>query len=151
MSALAIKTFVSWLWRMIGWPGVVAATVYFYYEGVPVLNRLPIVDQIPIMREFGVGRVELERREAVSTATTELLGAADLAAAKAVIEKIQRDRETAVMLQRQASAEAAELKQKDQEDRDALDAATAADNDGDGAYYTDGDRRRLCSFRKRYC
>lgn len=52
--------------RFLGPAGIAAVLVYFYYEGAPIVNRLPYVDQIPIIRELGVGRVELERREAVA-------------------------------------------------------------------------------------
>lgn len=52
--------------RFLGPAGVAAVLVYFYYEGAPIVNRLPYVDQIPMIRELGVGRVELARREALA-------------------------------------------------------------------------------------
>jgi hypothetical protein len=51
--------------RLLGPAGMAVLLLLAYYEGVPGVNRLPYVDSLPFVREFGVGRVELERRDAV--------------------------------------------------------------------------------------
>lgn len=77
--------------RFLGPAGIAAALVYFYYEGAPIVNRLPYADQFPIIRELGVGRVELERREAV----------------KGLVAKAEMDALAAVLDQERAKASAA--------------------------------------------
>ncbi|MFN3833367.1 MAG: hypothetical protein ACK4SQ_14170 [Allorhizobium sp.] len=69
--------------RILGPAGIAAVVVYFYYEGAPIVNRLPYVDQVPIIRELGVGRVELERREAVKGLVTQ----AEMDALAAVLDQ----------------------------------------------------------------
>jgi len=59
-------TFFISVLRLLGPAGCAALLALAYYEGVPGINRLTIIEQIPFIREFGVGRVELERREAVA-------------------------------------------------------------------------------------
>ncbi len=54
------------IFRFLGPAGIAAVLAFLFYEGIPGINRLPYVDRFPIVREFGVGRVELARREAVS-------------------------------------------------------------------------------------
>lgn len=49
--------------------GLIAAAIGLsiaFYEGVPGINRLPYLDSVPIVAQFGVGRVEIERRKAVA-------------------------------------------------------------------------------------
>lgn len=76
-------TWLITLLRMLGPAGVAALLFLAYYEGVPGVNRLPFVDQFPFIREFGVGRVELERR----AATSGLVQQSELDALSAVLEQ----------------------------------------------------------------
>lgn len=79
--------------RILGPAGVAAVLVYFYYEGAPIVNRLPYADQIPIIRELGVGRVELKRREAVA----------------GLVKQSELDALAAVLAQERAKSAAAEV------------------------------------------
>lgn len=88
MSAILAAIF-----RILGPAGCAALLVLAYYEGVPGINRLPYVDQIPIIRELGVGRVELERREAVA----------------GLVKQSELDALTAVLAQERAKSAAAEV------------------------------------------
>lgn len=48
-------------------PALIAAAFGFtvlYYEGVPLVNELPLLDRIPLIGTIAVGKVERERREA---------------------------------------------------------------------------------------
>lgn len=76
-------TFILAILRLLGPAGCAAVVVILYYEGAPVVNRLPYVDQIPFIREFGVGRVELERR----AATAGLVKQSELDALSAVLDQ----------------------------------------------------------------
>lgn len=58
--------FFSGLIRQLGLTGCAILLALAFYEGVPGLNRLPFLEHVPLLREFGVGRVELARREAVA-------------------------------------------------------------------------------------
>lgn len=78
--------------RFLGPAGIAAVLAFLFYEGLPGINRLPYVDQIPIIRELGVGRVELERREAV----------------KGLVTQAEIDALSAVLDQERAKASAAE-------------------------------------------
>lgn len=69
--------------RMLGPAGCAALLVLVFYEGVPGINRLTIIEQIPFIREFGVGRVELERRKAAA----DILRRGDAAALSARLEQ----------------------------------------------------------------
>jgi hypothetical protein len=62
--------------RQLGLTGCAVLLALAYYEGTPGINRMPFVDQIPFVREFGVGRVELERRKAVAGMVTKAENAA---------------------------------------------------------------------------
>lgn len=78
--------------RILGPAGVAALLVLAYYEGIPGVNRLPYVDSLPILREFGVGRVELERRDAV----------------RGMVKRAEIDALSAVLKQERAKTAAAE-------------------------------------------
>lgn len=84
--------FFTALLRMLGPAGIATLLVLAYYEGVPGVNRLPYVDSIPFVREFGVGRVELERRDAV----------------RGLVQKSEIDALTAILEQERAKTAAAE-------------------------------------------
>lgn len=92
-------TFLLSILRMLGPFGCAALLAVAYYEGVPGVNRLPYIEALPFVREFGVGRVEMERRAAVRG----LVKQSELDAMKAVL-----DHERA----KSAAAEAAATEQR---------------------------------------
>jgi hypothetical protein len=109
MSAILAAIF-----RILGPAGCAALLVLAYYEGIPGINRLPYVDQIPIVREIGVGRVEIERREAVA----------------GLVKKSELDALSAVLAQERAkSAAAAALATEARSRADALLRAKEAQQD----------------------
>lgn len=112
-------TLFSVLSRQLGLTGCALLLALAFYEGVPGINRLPFLEHVPLLREFGVGRVELARREAVKglveRATLDALAARldeerrlrSLADAAAAVE-----RERAASLSRIAADRQAELERK---------------------------------------
>ncbi|NEI97321.1 hypothetical protein [Rhizobium ruizarguesonis] len=86
MFASASK-FALWFVQQIGVVGVVFALTLAYYEGVPSLRDIPFAGKIPVVREFIVGRVELERAKAADAAREGYVTRSELAAAKAEAER----------------------------------------------------------------
>lgn len=74
---------LSAIFRILGPAGCAALLALAYYEGIPGINRMPYVDHIPLVRELGVGRVELERRKAVEG----LVKQAELDALSAILDQ----------------------------------------------------------------
>lgn len=93
--------FFAAMLRMLGPAGVAAVLVLAYYEGVPGVNALPFVDRFPFLREFGVGRVELERRAATS----------------GLVRQAELDALREVLLQERAKTEAAEAMATEERNR----------------------------------
>lgn len=78
-----MSVLIGTILRILGPAGCAALLAFIYWEGLPVINRLPFVDEIPIVRELAVGRVELERRKAVAG----MVDRAELDALAAVLDQ----------------------------------------------------------------
>lgn len=132
-----------------------------YWKGLPLLNdrtefSLPLIgtvtiSEIPLIGSFAVGHLQLEKDKAAKAARKDLVAAAELSTEKAKVAKLLGDLSRVQQLKEAAEAETEQLARQEKEDRDATDAATSADDGGDAARYTAGDRKWLCQHRRRYC
>jgi hypothetical protein len=103
--------------RLLGPAGCAAVLVVLYYEGAPVVNRLPYVDQIPLIREFGVGRVEIERR----AATAGLVKQSELDALSAVLAQERAKSAAAEAMATEARNRATALQRVRERQRDEIE------------------------------
>lgn len=83
-------TLVLSILRQIGLAGCILIGAFLYYEGIPGLNRFPILGAIPLIGDLAVGRVAIVRDQAVKDATAELVSRAELKAAQARADELQR-------------------------------------------------------------
>lgn len=79
--------FLLWAIQAIGAVGMTIIIMLGYYEGVPGLRDIPFAGKIPAVREFIVGRVELERGRAADAAREGYVARSELTAAKAEAER----------------------------------------------------------------
>jgi hypothetical protein len=86
-----VLVFASAIIGRLGLAGCAVVLALAYYEGIPGFNRLPFLDRVPLLREFVIGRVELERRAAVAG----MVSAAELAALRAQLAEAERLRSIA--------------------------------------------------------
>lgn len=112
------------LLRAIGPVGCVFLAMLGFYEGVPGLNRIAVLAEIPVVGDIALGRVELAKRSAVEGMVTR----AELAALQATIDEETRlrkvaedaaaaDRERASALARLAAERQSALDQREAEAR----------------------------------
>lgn len=66
---------------------VTAAIIVGFYEGVPGLRDIPFIGSVPVIREFIVGRVEIESAKAAKVAKEGYVARSELTAAKAEAER----------------------------------------------------------------
>ncbi|MBY5804064.1 hypothetical protein HFN52_10690 [Rhizobium leguminosarum] len=83
----AVAKFLLWAAQAIGAVGVTILLMLGFYEGVPGLRDIPFAGKIPVIREFIVGRVELERGKAADAAREGYVARSELTAAKAEAER----------------------------------------------------------------
>lgn len=112
------------LLRAIGPVGCVFLAMLGFYEGVPGLNRVAVLAEIPVVGDIALGRVELAKRSAVEG----MVARAELAALQATIDEETRlrkvaedaaaaDRERASALARLAAERQSALDQREAEAR----------------------------------
>jgi hypothetical protein len=83
----AVVKFLLWAIQAIGAVGVTIIILLGFYEGVPCLRDIPFAGKIPVIREFIVGRVEIERGKAADAAREGYVTRSELTAAKAEAER----------------------------------------------------------------
>lgn len=112
------------LLRAIGPVGCVFLAMLGFYEGVPGLNRVAVLAEIPVVGDIALGRVELAKRSAVEG----MVARAELAALQSTIDEETRlrkvaedaaaaDRERASALARLAAERQSALDQREAEAR----------------------------------
>ena len=79
------------LLRAIGPVGCVFLAMLGFYEGIPGLNRVAVLAEIPVVGDIALGRVELAKRSAVEG----MVARAELAALQATIDEETRLRKVA--------------------------------------------------------
>ena len=79
------------LLRAIGPIGFVFLAMLGFYEGIPELNRITVLADIPIVGDIALGRVELAKRSAVEG----MVARAELTALQATIDEETRLRKVA--------------------------------------------------------
>ncbi|WP_183613581.1 hypothetical protein [Rhizobium leguminosarum] len=112
----AVAKFLLWAIQAIGAVGMTIISMLGYYEGVPGLRDIPFVGKIPVIREFIVGRVEIERGRAADAAREGYVARSELTAAKAEAERYRlqavQNAIFAADARRQAEDASARLKRK---------------------------------------
>lgn len=85
-----------------------------FYEGIPGLNRIPILGAVPIVGDLAMGRVAIVRDQAVKEATAGLVSRVDVAVAQAraaeLERQIKRNSEAALAAHKQAEIALANAK-----------------------------------------
>ncbi|MGO6707586.1 hypothetical protein [Rhizobium johnstonii] len=119
-----------------------------YYEGVPGLRNIPFAGKIPVVREFIVGRVELERGKAADAAREGYVLLAEKTAAEAQVVEMERQRNAAAQAseehrKRLEASQAAEQSAKDTLEQEISAHEKALDAAGSNCRLTDADVRWL--------
>lgn len=115
-----------------------ALVAMLYYEGLPGVSRIPFATSVPIVGELLAGEKHVYADEKVKAATASLVSAGELAAAKAVAEKAQREADQNRKAADEARDQLLAAKLTEQTKNERYDQAVAADTD-DGPVVTDGD------------
>lgn len=144
MSALALS-------MIRGIPITVIALIlqFFYYEGAPGLREIPFIDHVPLVRDFTVGRVELERRSAAAEATKDLVSKSELAAQHAINLELERQLEITKRSAEAAAAQAARMTAARDKAQAELEKRIADDVDPADSRWTDHDIERYGRVRGR--
>ncbi|MGO7560563.1 hypothetical protein ACC754_14055 [Rhizobium johnstonii] len=112
----AVAKFLLWAVQAIGPVGLTILLMLGFYEGVPGLRDIPFAGKIPVVREFIVGRVELERGKAADAAREGYVARSELTAARAEAERYRlqavQNSIFAADARRQAADAASRLNQK---------------------------------------
>lgn len=77
--------------RMLGLPLVIVIVLIGYYEGLPFLKDIPLIDRVPIVRELVTGRVQSERVKAANAAREGYVLLAEKTLAEAKARKLEAD------------------------------------------------------------
>lgn len=85
-----ILVFIKSLAKLIGWGGIIAIGLLAFYEGLPLINRVPYIEYVPIAGEIAQGRVQTYANEQVKLATSAMVSKAELDAQTAVADR-ERD------------------------------------------------------------
>ncbi|MBL4692508.1 MAG: hypothetical protein JKY92_04185 [Magnetovibrio sp.] len=59
-----MKTFLLSAIRMLGIPGILFLGLFYFYEGLPLLRKIPFIHKVDVVGHLIVGRVEAQRRAA---------------------------------------------------------------------------------------
>ncbi|WP_245494998.1 hypothetical protein [Rhizobium ruizarguesonis] len=144
----AVAKFVLWAIQAIGTVGMTIIIMLGYYEGVPGLRDIPFAGKIPVVREFIVGRVELERGKAADAAREGYVLLAEKTAAEAQVVEMERQRNAAAQAseehrKRLEASQAAEQAAKDTLEQEISAHEKALDAAGNNCRLTDADVRWL--------
>jgi hypothetical protein len=127
------------LWRAIGWKGVIILALIaaiggqrVFYEGVSLPWFGHVVDGR--VQSYAANQVAIAKAQATAICNgklEKLVSGADLAAANARVDLLQRELIAMQQLKEQADKDAADMDQKAQDAQHALDQKNTADKPGD--------------------
>jgi hypothetical protein len=83
----AVISILGGIVKFFGPVVVTAALIIGYYEGIPGLRDIPFIGRVPVIREFIVGRVEIESGKAAAAAREGYVARTALTAAQAEAER----------------------------------------------------------------
>jgi len=157
--------------RLIGIGGVLFVGLLLYEEGIPGAARIRIPDAVPLVGGFGLvdvpvigdltaGRVKTYAAEQVKIATAaakavcdgkleKMVSGYELAAAKAEIAELERQRNAAAQVLEDYRKRARADQQSLQVAHEKLERAIAEDVGDDGGRWTDADQRWMQDHRGR--
>lgn len=125
--------------RALGLPVCIIIGLLTYYEGIPFLRDIPLIEKVPMARELITGRVASEASKAATEARRGYVELAEKTTLQAQLDRERRDRLIVAQLydeaQKRAAAVIAETKVKNEK----LDAKIKKDTGDDGAVWRQSD------------
>ncbi len=76
--------------QRIGITACLIIGIIVFYEGIPGLNRFPIIGAVPIVGDIVAGRVAIVRDQAVKDATAEMVSRVEMKVAQARAAELER-------------------------------------------------------------
>lgn len=138
---------VLWIVQQIGAVGVVFGLTLAYYEGVPGLRDIPGSTHLPIIREFIVGRVRMERAKAAEAATEGMVSRFEKQRLQARAEELQRQIDIISRRAEEARAQALSAENETEQSRKRLERKVEGDNDPNISRWRQLDLDRMREFR----
>lgn len=135
--------------RYLGVAGCAIVFLLIYYEGIPGLRDVPGVARIPVVRDLVVGKVEKAAAEAAEKATTNLVARAELTAAKAKADELQRQLTVTQRLAEAAQKQAAMARIDADRARETLEKRIEEDLDPRDTRWHQHDLDRLRQYDQR--
>lgn len=142
-AGVSIAKATVWIVQQIGTVGVTILLMLGYYEGIPGLRDIPFAGQLPLLREFIVGRVELERGKAAGAAREGYVARSELAAAKAEAERYRLQAVQNAIFASEARQRAEEASSRLKDKLSEQEKANASDTDPDVSRWRQHDLDRL--------
>lgn len=125
--------------KLLGPTVCTAIAIILYYEGIPVIDRLPYIGNVPFIGDLAIGEKRSYAATQVKNATANMVKQAELDVANALLKKAQDEAAfnaaVAEAARKQADNAAVEAKKANDE----LEKRIAQDTSDDGCTVSDTD------------
>ncbi|WFU89457.1 hypothetical protein QA644_10660 [Rhizobium sp. CC1099] len=127
--------------RYLGVAGCAVVALLVYYEGVPVVSKIPYINVIPLIGNLAVGEKQRYAAEQVRLATSQMVTKFERDAIAAQLAEERRRRLIADQLTTEASKRAEAALRAKSEAEAGLEARIAADTSPDGGRWSEEDQQ----------